>query len=304
MEEPRSVIPVFAFENRPVRVELIDGEPWWVVKDISIALGYADSSDPNKLVMSVPDEWKGRKRIPTPGGVQEMSCLSEQGLYFFLARSDKPAAFAFQKWIAGTVIPSIRKTGQYSVLPTDPTLLGLPNFNDPFAAAEAWIVQGRKLQATEATMAKLVAKAVVDAPRLQFAAAVEASDTTYLVGNVAKIIQQGTGEPCGTIRLYTWLRAERYLHQGGDQKNEPTQRSLNAGWFKIQERVCELPDGREKVTRTTRITGKGKLHIYAKWAAIARANGRTPGPCPDEAPDDAAHAHTQLALWDAPAVLC
>jgi prophage antirepressor-like protein len=122
MSEQQAVVQVFDFEQRAVRVEVFDGEPWWVAKDVLLALGYAESSETHSLTSKVPDEWKGRKPFATPGGVQEIIALSEQGLYFFLARSDKPMALPFQKWIAGEVLPSIRKTGQYAVaaLPKTP----------------------------------------------------------------------------------------------------------------------------------------------------------------------------------------
>jgi len=113
MEESQ-LVQAFEFENRTVRVELFDGNPWWVAKDVMSALGYAESSDAANITAKVPDEWKGTKPFRTPGGVQEIIALSEQGLYFFVARSDKPAAVPFQKWIASEVLPQIRKTGRYS----------------------------------------------------------------------------------------------------------------------------------------------------------------------------------------------
>lgn len=64
----------------------------------------------------VPEIWKGRKRFLTVNrGEQEMLCLTEQGVYFFLGRSDKPKAQPYQIWIAQDVVPSIRKTGSYSL---------------------------------------------------------------------------------------------------------------------------------------------------------------------------------------------
>lgn len=108
----------FAFEGHPVRVELFDGEPWWAARDVAEALGYAESSlGPNlsNLVAKVPEEWRGNKPFITRGGVQEIITLSEQGLYFFLARSNMPAALPLQKWLAGEVLPSIRRTGAYGV---------------------------------------------------------------------------------------------------------------------------------------------------------------------------------------------
>ena len=104
---------VFKYGNNDVRVTTdLKGEPWWVAKDVADQLGYIWDSN---LLLPVPQEWKGTKRIRTLGGMQEMLILSEQGLYFFLSRSNKALALPFQKWLAGEVLPSIRKTGSYSV---------------------------------------------------------------------------------------------------------------------------------------------------------------------------------------------
>jgi prophage antirepressor-like protein len=100
------------YENTSIRTIVKKGEIWVVVKDAAEALGY--QWQPN-LVNHVPYEWKGINPINTPGGIQDMLCLSEQGLYFFLGRSDKPKALPFQQWIAGEVVPSIRKTGKYEI---------------------------------------------------------------------------------------------------------------------------------------------------------------------------------------------
>lgn len=118
-----SLIP-FSFENCSVRVISHDDGSFSVVaKDVLLALGYTEStvSNLNDAVKHVPVEWKGRVPIPTPGGIQEMWCLTEPGLYFFLGRSDKPKALPMQKWIAGDVLPSIRKTGSYSLPGMSPT---------------------------------------------------------------------------------------------------------------------------------------------------------------------------------------
>lgn len=96
-----------------VRVIENAGELFFVAKDVAEALGYQWNGAPR--IAHVPEEWKGATSVVTPYGEQEMLTLSEQGLYFFLARSDKPAALPYQKWIAGEVLPSIRKTGGYSM---------------------------------------------------------------------------------------------------------------------------------------------------------------------------------------------
>lgn len=109
----------FQFESSSIRVITHDDGAWSVVaKDVAESLGY--SWQP-AVVKHVPDEWKGIIPINTPGGTQEMLTLTEQGLYFFLGRSDKPKALPFQKWVYGDVIPSIRKTGSYALPAAKPT---------------------------------------------------------------------------------------------------------------------------------------------------------------------------------------
>lgn len=107
-----NIIP-FNFESKEIRVVEINGEPWFVAKDVAEGLGYVWKG--SATISHIPDEWRGVYSVQTPSGMQEMSCLTEQGLYFFVNRSDKPKAIPFQKWVAGDVIPSIRKTGAYSV---------------------------------------------------------------------------------------------------------------------------------------------------------------------------------------------
>lgn len=103
------------FENSglgSVRVVMHNGEPWFVAKDVCEALGYQWNGAAR--IAHIPEEWRGVTSVVTPFGEQTMLTISEQGLYFFLGRSDKPAALPYQKWIAGDVLPSIRKTGSYS----------------------------------------------------------------------------------------------------------------------------------------------------------------------------------------------
>ena len=115
------------FDNGQFSVRSVydNGEIWFVARDIATALEYKESSvdSINKLMAIVPEIWKGRKRFLTVNrGEQEMLCLTEQGVYFFLGRSDKPKAQPYQIWIAQDVVPSIRKTGSYSMFKDNPAL--------------------------------------------------------------------------------------------------------------------------------------------------------------------------------------
>lgn len=109
-----SVIP-FAFDAALVRVVRDDAnEPWFCAKDVALALGYQWNGV--SCITHVPEEWRRVRSVLTlRRGEQETWFLSEQGLYFFLGRSDKPKALPFQKWLAGDVLPTLRKTGNYTM---------------------------------------------------------------------------------------------------------------------------------------------------------------------------------------------
>ena len=110
-----AIIP-FQFESSSasVRVIEIDGEPWFVAKDVAEALEYVWNG--TDCIRHVPDKWRGVRSVLTPSGEQEMVTLSEHGLYFFVVRSDKPKALPFQEWLAGEVLPTLRKRGYYGDL--------------------------------------------------------------------------------------------------------------------------------------------------------------------------------------------
>lgn len=88
-----------------------DGELWWVAKDVCEALGIKDSKT---SVRSLDDDEKGEHTVPTPGGPQRVSIISEPGMYSLVLRSRKPEAKAFKRWVTHEVLPSIRKTGTYT----------------------------------------------------------------------------------------------------------------------------------------------------------------------------------------------
>ena len=101
-----------------VRVVMIDGNPWFVGKDIAIALGY---KEPEKAIREhIPDKFKGVSVLDTPGGKQKVVVISEAGMYRLVFRSKLPVAEKFTDWVCEEVLLSIRKTGTYSVVSVDP----------------------------------------------------------------------------------------------------------------------------------------------------------------------------------------
>lgn len=110
-----------------VRVVMQGDDPWFVAKDVCDCL---DLSNNRGAIASLDDDEKGVSITDTLGGQQEMSIISEAGLYSLILRSRKPEAKAFKRWVTHEVLPSIRKTGGYSTT--------LPDFANPAEAARAW----------------------------------------------------------------------------------------------------------------------------------------------------------------------
>lgn len=133
-----SLIP-FRFDSHAVRVIDVAGDPWFVAKDVALAMDYARFD--SNLLDHVPDKWKGANLIRTPYGEQKMLCLSEHGLCFFVCRSDKPKALPFQEWLAGEVLPAIRRDGGYR-MPSAPAA-DLAALRAQRAALWAWLIEVR-----------------------------------------------------------------------------------------------------------------------------------------------------------------
>lgn len=103
------VVP-FTYDDAAVRTIVIDGEPWFIARDICNALGLPNLS---MALQRLAEDEKGVNRIDTLGGSQQMAIVSESGMYALVLRSDKPEAVTFRRWITSEVLPAIRKIDQY-----------------------------------------------------------------------------------------------------------------------------------------------------------------------------------------------
>ena len=101
-------------------------------------------------------------------------------------------------------------------------------------------------------------------PKALFADAVATSHTSILIGDLAKLIRQN-GVDIGQNRLFAWLRDHGYLISKGDRRNMPTQRAMDLELFDIKERTFQNPDGSVRITKTTKVTGKGQQYFINKF---------------------------------------
>jgi anti-repressor protein len=187
------------------------GEPRFCCKDVGQALDYANMSITD-LFSHVPEEWKGLVPIQTPGGTQQMLAVSEQGLYFFLGRSDKPKALPYQMKVAGEIMPSIRRHGAYLTPAKVDELIANPDLVIRLAS---------EVKAERARTAELAARIEADAPKVEFAEAIIAGEGDIEVGELAVLVKMGRNKLFRLLREGGWL-----CKQPGPRWNMPTGKAL------------------------------------------------------------------------------
>lgn len=235
------------FENREfgsVRTMEINGKPYFSAVDIAEALGYANPRD------AVSRHCKGvvKRDTLTRGGQQAINFIPEGDIYRLVVRSNLPSAERFESWVFDDVIPQIRQTGGYQL---------------PQTYAEALRALADKAEQNE----KLTAKIETMRPKEIFADAVAASKTSILIGELAKLITQN-GYEIGQTRLFKWMRERGYLIKDGSSKNMPMQRYVQQGLFEIKESSVQNPDGSVRITKTTKVTGKGQQYFINKFLSL------------------------------------
>lgn len=236
-----------------VRAVSINNEPYFVGKDVTEVLGYQNGSrDINRHV----DAEDRRKAMVFDGNQdKETILINESGLYSLILSSKLPKAKEFKRWVTAEVLPAIRKTGGY--------------VNDTAQFVENYFGQLEPNQKHALTMMfdeskRMSAQLKEQAPKVLFANAVETAHNSILIGDLAKIIRQ-KGVDIGQKRLFEWLRQNGYLIKDGQSKNMPTQKAMEMSLFKVKESTINNPDGSVRVTRTTKVTGKGQTYFVKKF---------------------------------------
>jgi anti-repressor protein len=155
-----NIIPFqFPDTGQTVRTVEIDGEPWFVGMDVTAILGYANGRD---VLASLPGRMRNTVAIPDGNrGNPNRGVVSESGVYRLIMRSNLPTAERFQDWLAEEVIPSIRRTGSYTMAPPAPALPDLTSPAGVLALAEQFVATARQLVAADERIAELEPKAVI-----------------------------------------------------------------------------------------------------------------------------------------------
>lgn len=242
-------VTIFNFDGEQVRVLMQDGEPWFVASDVCKVL---ELTNPTEALKALDDDEKNTLRISEGiRGNPNMNIITESGLYTLVMRSNKPEARRFRRWVTSEVLPTIRKHGAYATPQTIENII-----SDPGNAIR--LLQALKEE--QERSAALRKQAEIDAPKALFADAVSASDTCILVGELAKILRQN-GVKIGQNRLFEQMRNDGWLMKSGESRNMPTQKAMEMALFEIKERTIQNPDGSVRITKTTKITGKGQIYL-------------------------------------------
>lgn len=210
-----------------IRTVVIEGEPWFVGKDVAEALGYVD---PNKAIaMHVDSEDKLNDKLASSLGQRGGWLISESGLYNLVFCSRLAEAKRFKRWVTSEVLPSIRKTGGYHLPQTLSEALQM--------AAD----QAKQIEMLEKQNQELI-------PKAEFFDAVTDSKTAISIGETAKVLDAGIGQN----KLFAFLRDNNILKSD----NTPYQRYIDMGYFRVIEQKYEV-HGEIKISIKTLVFQKG-----------------------------------------------
>jgi len=226
--------------------------PEFCAMDLCRALGYVNGRDAVAKHVEDDDVAK-RDTTDSIGRTQQLTYVNESGMYALVLGSKLDSAKQFKRWITSEVLPSIRKTGTYSVEQLSRKQLAL------------MVVQAEEEKERLALENKQQADQLEEQrPKVAFADAVLSSPDSILVGELAKILCQ-RGYQTGEIRLYEQLRREGYLCSVGSDYNLPMQRYLEMGLFEITKGTRSGNGGVMHTTRTTKVTPKGQQYFINKF---------------------------------------
>ena len=233
-----------------IRTVSINDEPWFVASDICRAL---DIQNVTQAVQKLDDDERSMFNIGRQGNA---NCVNEYGLYSLVLASRKPEAKKFKRWITHEVIPSIRKHGGY--------IAGQESMTDDELLEKAILVAQRKIAERDKIIAQKQERIEQMKPKEVFADSVSASRQSILIGDLAKLICQN-GHSIGQKRMFQWMRDNGYLMKTGSSYNMPIQRYVEQGLFEVKESTVNNPDGSVRLTRTTKVTGKGQIYFINKF---------------------------------------
>ena len=227
-----------------VRTVCIEGEPWFVAKDISDILGYAQTSN---MMKRIDEEDFISSKLD--GMNMKSTLINESGIYAAIIGSKIPSAKKFKRWVISEVLPTIRKTGGYVANEDVFVETYLPFADEPIK--QLFRIQCRVINQLNERIRK-------DEPKVKFADHVGDSTNVIDVNRMAKLCADH-GIRIGRNRLFAWMRSRGILMGG----NIPYQEYIENGYFRVKESVYET-NGQTRTYQQTFVTGKGQQYILSR----------------------------------------
>lgn len=222
-----------------IRIKTIDGEPWFVAKDVADKLGYAQTSNMMKRI----DEEDSKSSI-LDGMNMKSSLINESGLYSAIIGSKLDSAKRFKHWVTSEVLPSIRKNGGY--------IANQENLTPEQIVANALIVAQNIISQKDKQIEEM-------RPKADFFDAVADSKTAISMNEVSKVLGI---KGLGRNNLFEFLRDNAIL----DRWNVPYQKYIDCGWFRVIEQKY-TKNGEEHISIKTLVYQKGVDAIRRKIEA-------------------------------------
>lgn len=228
----------------------INGEPWFVGKEVAEKLGYVKAR--NAIATHVDEDdalkWGITDKL---GRMQETTIINESGVYSLILSSKLPNAKKFKRWITSEVLPTIRKSGSYSIVKPDSYMI-----EDEVERAKRWIEEAEERRKLALTVKEQTNVLRQQEPLVHFAKTVANSDDCIDMNNMAKLIGQKTGISVGRNKLFAILRNNKFLMYD----NQPYQKYIEDGTFSTLE-YTYMKNGEARIGLKTLVTGKGQIKI-------------------------------------------
>lgn len=253
----------FTYEDHPVRVLQIDGEPWFVLGDLCMVLGIRNSRMVADRLDS--DGVSTTDVIDSMGRTQHATVVDEGGMYEVILLSRKPEAKAFKRWITSEVLPQIRKTGAYGT-PALPDLTSLEGISAILDAGKAAL---NRAQAAEARALEL------EGPAAQ-ATTMRQADGLRTITDLANDLKVHAASNFPNVKVHRDdvfnLAGQVGLIIRGNtvRNNQPTARAIEAGWVKPKNHEYETKTHGTQSSYYARLTPRGYGRLWD--AAITNLN--------------------------------
>lgn len=257
-----------AFESAQfgtVRALSVDGEPWFVATDVAKALGYRMASD---MTRRLDEDEKGTRLMRTPGGEQELSVISEAGLYNAVLGSKVPGAREFKRWVTHDVLPALRRDGAYVAsdgTEDDATLMA----RALIAAKRQMDAKDRQLREQRERIARLGDENARLLPMATYAETTLDAVGCITVTDAARQLKQ-QDPSIGQRRLFGLLRADGMLCKA---TNQATAQAIERGYLRNVQRFYTDSEGVQRMREPYAVvTPKGLAWMvsrYCRQTAIA-----------------------------------